>query len=119
MARRAGGTAPFDLFLIPVSCSTLLHIMSRHDTFSMQEFGSQRTISIPNESFSNGKGSFKTQLQFPKDQKFLVSMADATGWGSGGTSVELIVGPSVSNAKCNTTDPGASRTVATLGFRKR
>ena len=104
---------------IPVSCSTLLHIMSRHDTFSMQEFGSQRTISIPNESFSNGKGSFKTQLQFPKDQKFLVSMADATGWGSGGTSVELIVGPSVSNAKCNTTDPGASRTVATLGFRKR
>ena len=43
-------------------------------------------------------------------------MADSTGWGSGGTSVEQIVGPSVGNANCNTTDPGTYSAVATLGL---
>ena len=33
-------------------------------------------------------------------------MSDATGFGSGGTSVVTQVGPSVSGKSCNTTDPG-------------
>lgn len=33
-------------------------------------------------------------------------MSDATGFGSGGTSLVTEVGPSVSGNSCNTTDPG-------------
>ena len=108
MVCHSGGTAPFDLLLLPVSGSALRHIILCHNNCSLQVFGTQRTIAISNESFSDGKGNFKTQLPFPKDQKFLVSMADSTGLGSGGTSIELIVGPSLSDVPCNTTDPGAS-----------
>jgi hypothetical protein len=35
-------------------------------------------------------------------------MSDATGFGSGGTSQLLTVGPSVTGVNCNTTDPGTA-----------
>ncbi|KAI0082277.1 hypothetical protein K474DRAFT_852977 [Panus rudis PR-1116 ss-1] len=83
----SGGQPPFQLTLTPI-------------------FGTPRTVNIPDSSFSNGQGSFQTQLPFPKDQKFLATMSDASGFASGGTSDVLEVGASISNSNCNTTDPG-------------
>ena len=42
-------------------------------------------------------------------QNFMASMADASGFGSGGASDILQVGSSISNANCNTTDPGTGQ----------
>ncbi|KAJ3552074.1 hypothetical protein NM688_g4348 [Phlebia brevispora] len=81
------GTPPFEVVLIPA-------------------FGSPRTLSVPSASFVNGQGNFQTQMPFPSGKKFLVSMSDSSGWGSGGISNVQVVGPSISNTNCNTTDPG-------------
>ncbi|THV07711.1 hypothetical protein K435DRAFT_959773 [Dendrothele bispora CBS 962.96] len=83
-----GGTEPFYLSLIPV-------------------FGTPRNISIPSSSFSDGKGSFSTQLAFSENQKFLIAMSDQTGFASGGDTSVLQVGAS-KGGSCNTTDPGVS-----------
>ncbi|TFK56983.1 hypothetical protein OE88DRAFT_1650518 [Heliocybe sulcata] len=82
-----GGTAPFELTLIPV-------------------FGTPRNISIPSSAFSNGRGSYKTQVPFTSNHKLVIAMSDATGFGSGGVSDLVNVGQSVGNVNCNTTDPG-------------
>ncbi|KAF8647917.1 hypothetical protein AX16_006449, partial [Volvariella volvacea WC 439] len=82
----SGGTGPFELLLIPV-------------------WGTPRNLSIPPSAFSNGQGSFSTQLQFPRDHKFLLSMSDATGFGAGGSTNVLTVGTS-RGGSCNATDPG-------------
>ncbi|KAK7694758.1 hypothetical protein QCA50_001946 [Cerrena zonata] len=82
-----GGTAPYTLTLTPV-------------------FGTPRIMNIPDSSFSNGKGTYETQLVFAKDKQFLATMSDASGFGTGGTSDVLKVGASVGNQNCNTTDPG-------------
>jgi hypothetical protein len=83
-----GGTAPYWLLLTPV-------------------FGTPRNISIPATALSNGKGSYSTQLPFSKDQKILLTMSDSTGFGTGGSSDVLVVGPSLGGS-CNTTDPGVA-----------
>ncbi|CAL1695615.1 unnamed protein product [Somion occarium] len=85
--RYHGGAAPYQLMLTPV-------------------FGTPRVMNIPDSSFSNGKGSYQTPLDFPKGQKFLATMSDASGLGTGGTTDLLEVGASVGNAGCNTADPG-------------
>lgn len=64
-------------------------------------------MNIPDSNFSNGKGTYETQLVFAKDKQFLATMSDASGFGTGGTSDVLKVGASVGNQNCNTTDPGA------------
>lgn len=46
------------------------------------------------------------QLPFHKNQTFLALMSDSNGFGTGGVSSVITVGESVSNASCNTTDPG-------------
>jgi len=73
---------------------------------SLQVFGTPRTVKIPDSAVSNGKGLYNVQMNFPVDQKLFLVMSDATGFGSGGTSVVTQVGPSVSGKSCNTTDPG-------------
>jgi len=83
-----GGTGPFWLLLTPV-------------------FGTPRNISVPATAFSDGKGSYSTQLPFAKDQKFLLTMSDSTGFGTGGSSDVLVVGASLGGS-CNTTDPGVA-----------
>ncbi|TCD69907.1 hypothetical protein EIP91_005731 [Steccherinum ochraceum] len=83
----SGGSPPFQLTLIPV-------------------FGTPRFVDIPASNFNNGKGSFSTPIPFPKDQKVLVSMSDASGQGSGGTSDVITVGDALGGKTCNTTDPG-------------
>lgn len=72
-----------------------------------QVFGTPRTFQIPSTSYSNGQGSYSTQLPFRTNSTMLATMSDASGFASGGTSDVLRVGSSVSNSNCNTTDPGA------------
>ncbi|KAG6912020.1 hypothetical protein DXG01_000268 [Tephrocybe rancida] len=68
-------------------------------------FGTPRNVSIPTTSFTNGKGSLTFQLFFPSNQKFVITMSDATGYATGGTTNIQTVGASQGGV-CNTTDPG-------------
>ncbi|KAK7059029.1 hypothetical protein VNI00_001653 [Paramarasmius palmivorus] len=81
----SGGSPPYTVLLTPV-------------------FGTPRNISIPSSSVNNGQGSFSTQLPIAQGEKFLVTMSDATGFGSGGTTELLTVGSS-KGGSCNTTEP--------------
>ncbi|TFK53032.1 hypothetical protein OE88DRAFT_1334483 [Heliocybe sulcata] len=82
-----GGTPPFDLYLTPV-------------------YGTPRNISVPASAWNDGRGSYSVQVPFPKGQQMLLSLLDATGVPSGGTSELLTVGANVGGMSCNTTDPG-------------
>ncbi|OCH96068.1 hypothetical protein OBBRIDRAFT_787521 [Obba rivulosa] len=81
-----GGNPPFELTLIPV-------------------FGRPETFQIPSSSFSNGQGSYSVQVPFASNKTMLVTMSDASGFASGGTTNVLTVGPPVGNSNCNTTMP--------------
>jgi hypothetical protein len=59
---------------------------------------------MPATAVINGMGSFSYQLPFPENKQFLISMSDAQGFGSGGVSALLTVGPSQGEI-CNTTSP--------------
>ncbi|KAF5357684.1 hypothetical protein D9758_007409 [Tetrapyrgos nigripes] len=80
------GSPPFYLTLVPV-------------------FGIPRNFSIPSDSFSDGKGSFSTQLPFPKNVRFVAIMSDSTNYGSGGDTSDLQVGAS-KGGQCNITSSG-------------
>ncbi|KAG2159791.1 uncharacterized protein EDB93DRAFT_1074314 [Suillus bovinus] len=83
-----GGQPPFEILLTPV-------------------FAVPQNISVPASAFSNGKGSYTiSPLSFWNDTQFLLTMSDATAFGSGGTSPVLKVGNPVGKNNCNTT--GAS-----------
>ena len=47
-------------------------------------------------------------LQIQATSQFLLTMSDATGFNSGGTTPLLTVGASVGGKSCNTTSPGVS-----------
>ncbi|KAH9949235.1 hypothetical protein B0H21DRAFT_144317 [Amylocystis lapponica] len=78
-----GGTPPFQLTLIPV-------------------YAEQQTLNIPSSSVSNGAGSFEVQLPFNDTQTMVVVMSDASGFGSGGVSNVITVGPSRDGSQCDT-----------------
>jgi hypothetical protein len=61
---------------------------------------------IPDSAVSGGVGFYTVLVSLPVGQKIFLVMSDATGSGSGGTSVIAQVGPSVSGTLCNTTVPG-------------
>lgn len=82
-----GGQGPFELSLVPV-------------------FGTPRYFQVPDSAVNNGKGLYSVPVNFPVNQALFLVMSDATGFGSGGTSLVTRVGPSVSGKSCNTTDPG-------------
>lgn len=86
-----GGQAPFQLLITP-------------------KFGTPHNISVPSSAVSSNGGAISTQLTMPQGTKFLLTMSDATGFGSGGTSQILTVGSSVTGVSCNTTDPGTGFT---------
>ncbi|KAG1862212.1 hypothetical protein F4604DRAFT_1957434 [Suillus subluteus] len=87
-----GGQAPFEILLTPV-------------------FEVPQNISVPASAFSNGKGSYTiSQLPFWNETQFLLTMSDATGFGSGGTSPILKVGNPVAKNNCNTTGPSVDFT---------
>ncbi|KAI9636639.1 uncharacterized protein MKK02DRAFT_45344 [Dioszegia hungarica] len=71
----SGGREPFHIVLVPAS---------------IVASGRIRNITIPDGS--NGQYSF--QLNEPSGLKFLATMYDSTGWGSGGTTPLLTVGSS-------------------------
>lgn len=74
-----------------------------------QPDGTIRNISIPVSAFDNGSGNgFYTlqQLDLPQGSQLVLSMSDANGIFSGGTSAVMRVGASQTQQACNTTDPG-------------
>ncbi|KAG2103474.1 uncharacterized protein F5147DRAFT_809225 [Suillus discolor] len=76
-----GGQAPFEILLAP-------------------------NISVPASAFSNGEGSYSIpQLMLSSTTSFVLTMSDATGFGSGGTTNELTVGNSAANNDCGAADP--------------
>lgn len=80
-----GGQAPFEILLAP----------------SLEMY---QNIPVPASAFSNGKGSYSIpQLSLQIGALFVLTMSDATGFGSGGTTTQLTVGNPVANNKCNTT----------------
>ncbi|TDL28532.1 hypothetical protein BD410DRAFT_781054 [Rickenella mellea] len=84
----SGGRPPFQLLIIP-------------------PFNLPLNISIPANAFntSTSQGFFQTQLPVAAGRRILVSMSDASGFGSGGVSDLLTTGASISGATCNTTAP--------------
>jgi hypothetical protein len=83
-----GGSPPFQLFLIPV-------------------FGTPRNISIPASAFNNGQGSYSFPLPLAQQSRMVLTMSDATGFNSGGTTNVLTVQPSKG---------GSCQTDAKVGF---
>ncbi|KAG1860640.1 hypothetical protein DFJ58DRAFT_778309 [Suillus subalutaceus] len=62
-----------------------------------------QNYSVPASAFSNGKGSYSiSQLLLSTGTSFLLTMSDATGFASGGTTNQLIVGNTVANNNCST-----------------
>lgn len=78
-----GGTAPYFLLVTP-------------------SLNVPYNYSIPSSSFTNGQGSYSFQIPFSAGTEFVLTMSDATGFGSGGNSQILTVGNS-SSGSCNTT----------------
>ncbi|KAI9573021.1 hypothetical protein HD554DRAFT_2064753 [Boletus coccyginus] len=82
-----GGRAPFQITLIPV-------------------FGIPENKSVPSTAFNNNQGSYQiSPISFTQGTKLLITMSDATGFGTGGTSELLTVGAPVGSSSCNTTSP--------------
>ncbi|KLO13971.1 hypothetical protein SCHPADRAFT_339061 [Schizopora paradoxa] len=81
-----GGTSPFSLLIAPL-------------------FRNFLNISVPASAYDaeSQTGSFSTQLSFPENQKFLLAMSDASGFGSGGISSVLTTGTSATGSACDTT----------------
>ncbi|KAG8691924.1 hypothetical protein FRC11_004853 [Ceratobasidium sp. 423] len=83
-----GGTAPFRLMITPF-------------------YSTPQNISIPDSAFNGTHGSYTTTLRVTgksNQGRFLLTMSDATGVGSGGTSGIITAG--TGSSSCNTTDPG-------------
>ncbi|KAH0590818.1 hypothetical protein H2248_000940 [Termitomyces sp. 'cryptogamus'] len=70
----------------------------------IQVLKTQMNVSIPMTAFNNGAGSFTFRLPFPSGQQFVITMSDALGYGSGGTTNLLTTGAS-QGGLCNTADP--------------
>ncbi|EED82753.1 predicted protein [Postia placenta Mad-698-R] len=80
----SGGTAPYQLTLIPVF------------------YGRTLNYTIPSSSYSNGQGSYKVQLPFPENQTVIAVMSDANGFATGGVSDVITTGPSISHSHIST-----------------
>ena len=105
-----GGNGPFSLLITPVSmpCTFLFRTLTSPYRVSFQFFFVPQNISIPDSAIdsSSGNGSFSFQLTLPPGRRFILTMSDSTGFESGGTSDVLTVGSSISDASCDTTEPG-------------
>ncbi|KAI0375102.1 hypothetical protein BV20DRAFT_248219 [Pilatotrama ljubarskyi] len=86
-----GGTAPFQLTLVV-------------------PYGTPRTLDIPADNFSDGKGTFSTTMPVPAGKQIVAVMSDSTGFASGGISKLIPIGKSSGKNTCNTTDPGVDFT---------
>ncbi|KAG1812911.1 uncharacterized protein BJ212DRAFT_1368928 [Suillus subaureus] len=77
---------------------------SRANFCAFQSWETYQNYSVPPSAFSNGKGSYSIpSLSLSTGTSFLLTMSDATGFGSGGTTDVLFVGNPIANNNCNTT----------------
>lgn len=82
----SGGQAPYEVMVFPA--------------FSVPLF-----YSVPSTAYSGNKGSYTiSQLSLPQGTPFVLTMSDATGFATGGTSSVIVVG-SPTTSSCNTTSP--------------
>ncbi|KAH0838253.1 hypothetical protein J3R83DRAFT_6509 [Lanmaoa asiatica] len=82
-----GGQAPFEIMLTPA-------------------FDIPRNVSVPSTAFNNNQGSYQVSpIPFIEGTRLLLTMSDASGFGTGGTSDILTVGAPVGSASCNTSNP--------------
>ncbi|KAF8846315.1 hypothetical protein BDN67DRAFT_1019991 [Paxillus ammoniavirescens] len=82
-----GGQAPFEIILTPA-------------------YNVPRTVVVPSTAFSNNQGSYQiSQLPLTNGTRFLLTMSDATGFGTGGTTNLLTVASQVGGASCDTSAP--------------
>ncbi|KAI0361507.1 hypothetical protein OH77DRAFT_1433536 [Trametes cingulata] len=86
-----GGTPPFQLTVVV-------------------PYGTPRTLDIPADNFSNGKGTFAATLPVGAGKQIIAVMSDSTGFASGGISKVIPVGKSSGKNTCNSTDPGVDFT---------
>ncbi|QRW14872.1 alphaherpesvirus glycoprotein E domain protein [Ceratobasidium sp. AG-Ba] len=89
-----GGIAPFSLMITPL-------------------YSTPQNITIPDSAYNGTHGSYTTTLRVTGKQtqrRFLLTMSDSTGFGSGGTSGLLTAGIDDNSQSCNTTDPGTDFT---------
>jgi hypothetical protein len=80
--------------------------MYRALTLYLQVYQPLYNISVPSSAFRDGEGSYSiSQFPLANGVQFLLTMSDATGFGSGGTSTVLTVGVPIANNNCNTAVP--------------
>jgi hypothetical protein len=67
-------------------------------------------VSIPDNAWdgSSNTGTYSATLNMTAGSSFIITMSDATGFGTGGNSDILNVGSSSSGNQCNTTNPGSN-----------
>lgn len=90
--------------MVPVRPHFRLKRIDRMLIFVFQFLETYQNIPVPASAFSNGKGSYSIpQLSLKTGTTFILTMSDATGFGSGGTTNQLVVGSAVENNECNIT----------------
>lgn len=80
-----GGEPPFTILILPI-------------------FAPAKNMTIPDENYSETtrNGSYSFPLSVPRSKQFVLTMSDATGYASGGSTPVLTVAPGAASA-CNTT----------------
>ncbi|KAI6136581.1 hypothetical protein F5141DRAFT_1208913 [Pisolithus sp. B1] len=87
-----GGQSPFQISIFPA--------------FDVPQF-----YSVPSSAYSGNQGSYTiSQLLLPQGKKFVLTISDATGFATGGTTDVIQVAGSTSSSDCNTTSPALSYT---------
>ncbi|KAI6047695.1 hypothetical protein EDC04DRAFT_2619540 [Pisolithus marmoratus] len=87
-----GGQSPFEISIFPV-------------------FDVPRLYSVPSSAYSGNQGSYTIpQLPLAEGKKFVLTISDATGFGTGGATNVIQVAGSTSSPSCNTTSPTLSYT---------
>ncbi|KAG1860611.1 hypothetical protein DFJ58DRAFT_912872 [Suillus subalutaceus] len=99
-----GGQAPFEILLTrSLAPSSQVHRL-RANLCAFKSWATCKNYTVRPSAFSNGQGSYSiSQLTLSTGTSFLLTMSDATGFGSGGTTNVSFVGNPVANNNCNTT----------------
>ncbi|RDX47765.1 hypothetical protein OH76DRAFT_712831 [Lentinus brumalis] len=78
-----GGSPPFRLTILP-------------------SYTPQTSVDIPDNSFSNNKGTFTRKMPLKAGNQTVLIMSDSTGFATGGVSPLITVGDSKTGAACDT-----------------
>ncbi|KAI0800304.1 hypothetical protein C8Q74DRAFT_404029 [Fomes fomentarius] len=80
-----GGVAPYQLTII-------------------SSFGRFTTLNVPDDAYTNNRGTFKATMNHPKGRTVVAIMSDAGGFGTGGVSPVITVGAQTGSTQCNSTE---------------